>query len=45
MSDITKLKEAISEYRKINKTLDESLTKIEQEKRKSRQEQTDSQNR
>lgn len=41
MSDIVKLKEAVNEYVKANKTLDENLTRITQEKQKARQEQTE----
>lgn len=38
MSDVQKLKDAIAEYRKANKTLDERLNKIEESKRRTRQE-------
>ena len=44
MSDVVKLNEAVKEYVKANKTLDENLNRIMQEKQKARQEQTERQN-
>ena len=45
MSDAQKLKDAIAEYRKANKELDEKLSKIEENKRQNRQEQAEQQSR
>jgi len=44
MSDVVKLNEAVKEYIKANKNLDENLTRIMQEKQKARQEQKEKQN-
>lgn len=38
MSDAAKLKDAIAEYRKANKGVEDKLRKIEENRRKSRQE-------
>lgn len=45
MSNIIKLKDAIAEYRKANKELDEQLNKAEEHLHQSREEQTELQNR
>lgn len=45
MSDVIKLKEAIAEYRKANKELDDKLTKIEENSHRVRPTLTEQSNR
>jgi len=45
MSDVQKLKDAITEYHKANKGLDDKLNKIEENNRQRRQAQEESQRR
>ena len=45
MSDVQKLKEAIAEYRKANKGLDDKLRKAEEELRQTRQVEAEKQRR
>jgi len=45
MSDVQKLKDAVEEYRKAKKNLDDKLNKIAENNRQSRQAQEESQTR
>jgi len=45
MSDVQKLKDAIGEYRKANKELDDKLNKVEENTRQLRREQAEKLNR